>query len=94
MWGSSPNDIWGISSGTDSNICHYDGVKWSCDGIFRSLCPNSIFGFTKNNIWIGDLQGEIWHYDGNSWSSFTTLNYLPDNKNCWEGIWGESPNYF
>jgi hypothetical protein len=93
MWGSSPNDIWGISSGlSDSTIFHYDGVKWTCDGIFRLLSPNSIFGFARDNVWIGDIQGFIWHYDGISWSNFTTLNYLPDKKNCWEGIWGESPN--
>jgi hypothetical protein len=93
MWGSSPTDVWGISPGTsDSAIFHYDGVKWTCDGISRPFSPSTIFGFAKNNIWIGDIQGLIWHYDGSSWSQFTKLNYSSEKRITWENIWGESPN--
>lgn len=94
MWGSSTTDIWAIADPGefDSTIFHYDGMKWTCDGVNRSLAPKSLYGFSEDNVWIGDTDGEIWHFDGTVWSEYTTLNYLPDKKNVWEGIWGASPN--
>jgi len=94
MWGSSPSDIWGIAEAGefDSTIYHFNGSNWTCDGILRSLSPKSIYGFSKDNIWIGDTEGKIWHFDGTVWSEFTTLNYILNKKNGWEGIWGASPN--
>ena len=52
LWGSSPSDVWAIgAAGSYSNtIYHFDGNKWSTDGIHRFISPHSIFGFAKNNV--------------------------------------------
>jgi hypothetical protein len=94
MWGSGPNDVWAILSGADldKTIWHYDGNSWTTDGVFRSIEPASIFGFTSDNIWLGGHQGEIWHYDGSAWTPFTVLVATSGTTITWENIWGESMN--
>jgi hypothetical protein len=94
MWASGPNDVWAIASAgnLDSTIFHYDGTKWNCDGIYRSIDPKSIFGFGPNHIWLGGGDGKIWRYDGNSWNEYTILNVVPGNGITFENIWGDSPN--
>jgi hypothetical protein len=69
IWGSSPDNIWGVGPGGDlsTTIWHYDGTKWSTDGAGRNLSPECVYGFAKNDVWIGGQDGKIWHYDGNNW---------------------------
>ena len=93
LWGSSPTDVWSINeSDLYNSIWHYNGNKWSTDGVFRLLLPHAIFGFSYNNIYAsGD--GAIWKYDGSSWKQVEKL--LKDgNYIAFENIWGESPNDF
>jgi hypothetical protein len=73
IWGSSPDDIWGVGPGGDlaTTIWHYDGNNWSTDGIGRNLSPECVYGFARNDVWIAGMDGKIWHYDGNNW----TQNY-------------------
>jgi len=85
IWGSNPNDIWGVGPGGDlsTTIWHYDGKQWSTDGVGRNLSPESVFGFAKNDVWIGGEDGKIWHYDGSNWkqnyqhtiNSFTNIGF-------------------
>lgn len=69
IWGSSPDDIWGVGPGgaLNTTIWHYDGEKWSTDNISRSIAPECVFGFSKNDVWIAGHNGKIWHYDGIEW---------------------------
>ena len=53
MWGSSPNDMWTISSGLKKSIFHYDGVSWTTDDVFRLVSPYSIWGFSDDDVFIG-----------------------------------------
>jgi hypothetical protein len=94
MWGSGPTDVWAILSGADldKSIWHYDGNSWTTDGVFRSIEPASIFGFSPDNIWLGGHQGEIWHYNGSSWDPYTVLVATPNTTITWENIWGVNPN--
>ena len=73
IWGSSPEDIWGVGPGgaLNTTIWHYDGKQWKTDGISRRISPYSVYGFAKNDVWIAGANGRIWHYDGNDW----TQNY-------------------
>jgi hypothetical protein len=70
IWGSSPEDMWGVGPGGALNITiwHFDGKKWTTDYKSRSISPYCIYGFAKNDIWMAGMNGKIWHYDGNSWS--------------------------
>ena len=94
MWGSGTNDVWAILSGADldKTIWHYDGISWTTDGIYRSIEPASIFGFSSENIWLGGHQGEIWKYNGSTWEPFAVLVATQGTTITWENIWGENPN--
>lgn len=73
--GVSPNDVWVISTPGDlsKTFYHFDGTRWSTDGVNRSIAPAAIRAFASNNVWSVGLGSEIWHYDGNAWNSQTKL---------------------
>ncbi|HEX2869192.1 MAG TPA: hypothetical protein VHO03_19270 [Ignavibacteriales bacterium] len=93
IWGSSPSDIWACGPAGDESkwFQHYDGKKWTPYNI--SYSGNTLFGFSRNDVWMGSGDGQIWHYDGVSWKRNYT--YKADNgRNLVEvmNIWGSSPN--
>jgi len=94
IWGSSPQDVWAIGPGGDADktIYHFDGVKWSSDGISRPLSPTAIFGFSIENVWIGGRGGDIWNYNGSNWVKNTTITIQDYGFVGFEDIWGNSPN--
>lgn len=94
IWGSSPTDVWAIGPGgdLDKTIYHFDGVRWSTDGISRPLSPTAIFGFSNDNVWIGGRGGDIWNYNGSSWIKNTTITIPNYNLVGFEDIWGDAPN--
>jgi len=95
LWGSSPTDVWATTRGNFyESIFHFDGNKWSTDGIFRLLLPYSIWGFARNDIYIGGSGGKIWHYDGVSWSQIEVLTKDGHNDIVFDNMWGETPNDF
>jgi hypothetical protein len=69
IWGSSPDDIWGVGPGgaLNTTIWHYNGTEWKTDEVSRAISPWCIFGFSKNDVWIAGLDGKVWHYDGKNW---------------------------
>ncbi len=94
LWGSSPTDVWSIGHPGDfsKTIDHYDGAKWSTDGINRFIDPGSIFGFSENNIFIGCANGRIWNYDGEEWKETTVLTKDGSNQIVFDNMWGDSSN--
>ncbi len=75
--GSGKNDIWAVGSrggyyGSDVDstlVIHYDGVSWKELEMPRS--KSSIQGlkvFSPNNVYFGGSFGEIYHYDGTSFT--------------------------
>ena len=94
MWGSSPEDVWAVRiEGTTpyDAIWHYDGKKWAP---YSQVVPSeaiSIFGFSKNNVWLGGNNGVIWHFDGNNWSKAYTYKKEGQWTNEIDDIWGDSP---
>lgn len=92
IWGSAPNDIWAIGpgGGLDRTIYHFDGVNWSSDGISRSISPLCVWGFDRNDVWLGGYEGKIWHYNGGGWSEKLNLNNSGFAYSGFQSIWGES----
>ncbi len=90
--GISPNDVWAVGSGNDldKTIYHFDGKKWSNDGIARPILPKSVFGIKSNDIWLGSNNRSIWHYDGSSWNKFFEYSLDKYNYSVLENIWGDS----
>jgi hypothetical protein len=93
IWGSSPTDVWAIGPGgaKDETIYRFDGEGWNNDGISRPLAPISVFGFSKNNVWLGS-RGEIWHYDGSNIYKHTEYHIPGYQFSGIENIRGDSPN--
>ena len=96
LWASSPSDIWRTSDGSwDQSISHFDGKIWSFYGVLGMITPFAIYGFSNNNVFIGNAgNGKIWRYDGNSWTQFAELTKDGHNDIYIENIWGESANDF
>ncbi|MCX6150367.1 MAG: hypothetical protein NTX22_07600 [Ignavibacteriales bacterium] len=96
IWGSSPSDVWAISGGgdLDKTIFHFDGTKWTTDGRLRPVSPHSIWGFSAKDIWIGGMNGMIWHYDGNGWKEVTRLTKDGNTQIVFDNMWGESTDDF
>lgn len=91
IWGSEPNDVWAICY---DGIWHYDGKEWKTDGISRPISPHALWGFTKDAVFIGGMNGKIWKYNGTSWRSFAELEKEGTDFIALENIWGTSSNNF
>jgi hypothetical protein len=94
IFGTSPQDVWTIAGGGDKDkkIFHFDGEKWTNDPNAIPYQPESIYGFSTTNVWIGGGDGKIWHFDGGGWSEFTTLNVVPGKGINFGNVWGEKSN--
>lgn len=94
IWGSNENDVWAVGPGGDlsNTIYHYDGEEWTTDGISRGISPISIWGFASNNVWIGGLEGRIWHFDGTDWKENFRLPHPQFLFSGFMDIYGDQPN--
>jgi hypothetical protein len=93
IWVADTNDIWATVNPIDPGKCiwHYDGNMWKEWGEHPWITPGSIFGFSKNNIWVVGDEGRILHYDGQTWE--LVLKYQPEWKYlAFQDIWGSSEN--
>ncbi len=93
IWGTSANDVWaiGVSSYSATSIWHYNGKQWRGDSIPRYVQPSSIFGFSSNEVWLGNANSTIWKYSNSQWSRFgeykvtgydrTNINYFDGTSN-------------
>jgi hypothetical protein len=93
MWGSAPSDVWATTtSNWDVSISHYDGSRWTSYGVSGIIQPNAIYGFSSNNIFLGDENGKIWKYNGNNWTLFAELKKDGHSRIVFSNIWGENTN--
>jgi ssDNA-specific exonuclease RecJ len=92
IWGTSPNDVWVIGPGgdLDKTIYHYNGEEWSNDGVSRAISPFSIWGFGSNEVWLGGLEGRIWHFNGLEWRESFILENTNINFSGFMDIYGKS----
>ncbi len=71
IWGSSRTDIWVGGPGGITNydrLWHFGGDKWVPYTQYVAIFPDCIFGFAQNDIWMGGIDGKIFHFDGFTWS--------------------------
>lgn len=95
MWGSSPTDVWATTtSNWKVSISHFNGSRWTSYGVPGIIQPNAIYGFSSNNIFLGDENGKIWRFDGSSWILFAELKKVGTDFIMFENIWGKSQNDF
>jgi hypothetical protein len=90
IWGISANDVWaiGASSWSATSIWHYNGKQWRSDSIPRYVQPFAIYGFSSNEVWLGNANSTIWKYNGSQWSRFgeyKVTGYDRTNINYFDG---------
>jgi len=90
IWGSSPNDVWAVLGTGIETLWHYDGEKWETWTKRISPALYSIFGFAQDDIWMGGIDGEMYHYNGTQWSLQYTYNPEGFNSADITDIWGTS----
>ena len=92
LWGYESNNVWAVGPGgsSDERVWHFDGKGWnkSLEGI--GATPNTIFGFTPSNIWIGGGDGIILKYNGSNWIQQAKYqpSYPNPNSVSIADIWG------
>lgn len=94
IWGYSPIDVWicGQAYISDHTIWHYDGTEWTNIDMNRFIIPFAVYGFSSNDVWIGTLESNIWHWDGYELQIYGNYT-LPDyNDINIQNIWGPNPS--
>ena len=75
IWGSSPTDIWAITSGTYyKNIYHFDENNWNT-GTYKLkdyYGLYSIYDFSSNEVYIG-VQNRIYRFNVSNWERLVGL---------------------
>lgn len=94
IWGSSPTDLWlaGYAYTYKDNAWHYDGNKWKAIPIPSGGNVTTIWGFSKNDVWAGCTNGDIFHFNGTGWNKITTVIIDSLGPMLIENIWGSSPD--
>lgn len=73
IWGGGPDDVWmiGMASSSSNMIWHFDGVRWQPLGLYLDIAPYALFGFSPNDVWLGNTNATFWRYNGSNWSLFS-----------------------
>ncbi len=75
IYSFGPSDAWGI--GTDGNIQHWDGTRWTPVETGPTHSSLTEWGRKSNDVWAAGEHGTLIHWDGSRWrpvSSGTTAS--------------------
>jgi hypothetical protein len=94
MWGSSAQDVWAVGDAYLNALCiwHFDGISWKTTPANQYIDPRGIFGFGKNDVWIGSTDGAFWHYTGSTWSKFSKTKIDSFGPFIAQSMSGSAPN--
>jgi hypothetical protein len=76
LWGTGPNDVWGVGSvqvpgGLDGGAIHWDGTRWSgvtsLSAADRASAFDDVWASGPNDVWIGGGDA-VHHWNGQAWS--------------------------
>lgn len=92
IWGSSPDNVWAVTTGGLYHLWHYDGQTWAPESLSIFMNGFSIYGFAEDDIWVGGSDGKLYHFNGLEWRM--AFQYTFENMydaSIWS-IWGNSPS--
>lgn len=92
IWGSSPDNVWAVTTGGLYHLWHYDGQTWAPESLSIFMNGFSIYGFAEDDIWVGGSDGKLYHFNGLEWKM--AFQYTFENMydaSIWS-IWGDSPS--
>jgi uncharacterized protein YjdB len=70
VWGTSPTDVYAVTSYTTNQLLHYNGTTWST--VSPSPYATGVWGTTSTNLFVVGSSGSIQRYDGATWTAMTT----------------------
>jgi hypothetical protein len=91
IFGFGSMNVWGVGNITFANsnpppnvldsslVIHYDGKTWQGLTFVRQRELVSIWGSSPNNIWMGGVNGSLFHYDGAGLIKDSVPMYIPKN---------------
>lgn len=91
LWGASAHDIWAVGD----VVMHFDGVSWSRQANDIFVPWNAVWGTSATNVYAvgnGIYQGQLFRYDGLSWTLFADTLSHPAFHNAMTTVWGNAGN--
>ncbi len=91
IYGFAPNDIWAVGQRVLSNpnpppnfldsslVIHFDGIQWNEVMLPRKRLLNRVGGSSPNDIWMGGINGTLYHYDGSKVKPDSVPFQIPSN---------------
>lgn len=61
----------GIAAGNSGRVLVYNGSSWSAVDL-GSQTLYAVDLFNENDAWVGGASGTLYHWDGNTWTNFTS----------------------
>jgi hypothetical protein len=86
LWGSASNDVWAVGSET----LHNTGAGWVL-ATTPTATLRAIWGSASNNIYAGGDAGDIYKYNGTSWSALSHATTGLGTQQI-TAIWGSGPS--
>jgi hypothetical protein len=78
IWGNSPDNIWTGGALSSDALYHYNGARWALDGRVYLPTPSALWGY-GDKVWIGNYNGCIWQFTGNSYQQQVSFHKLGDH---------------
>jgi len=85
FWASQNDSVW-VTSGTNA-VYNWTGSAWQTVShalVGSSVVFRAVWGASLTNVWLAGSAGITQHYDGTSWTPYTT----PDTTADIMGVWG------
>jgi hypothetical protein len=89
LWAAADDDLWlaggyppvidpGFTPGPDpdpvARLAHYDGHAWQDVESPSSSMLTQVWGSSATDVWVLDVLGKVFHFDGRSWSAMPELS--------------------
>jgi hypothetical protein len=80
IWGSGPSDVYALST---FDLIHYDGSSWSEIELDAGAGEGQVWGTGPSDVWVMTDSSEISHFDGVSWQTIDTFDFVGDLAAVW-----------
>jgi hypothetical protein len=77
IWGNSLTNIWVAGVQASNALYKYNGTSWALDNRVYLPTPRALWGH-GNKVWIGNYNGCIWQFAGDSYQEQVTFYKLGD----------------
>lgn len=91
IWGNSLTNIWVTGVQSSNALYRYNGTNWALDNRVYMPAPCALWGY-GNKIWIGNFNGCIWQFAGDSYQEQVSFYKLGDRFTVFVNMGGSTEN--